>query len=43
MWWKYYVPMYENGKVGLVATILGMGEREEKREGRGVEFNYDIL
>jgi hypothetical protein len=31
MWWKYYVLMYENGKMRLVDVILGMG-RGDKRE-----------
>jgi hypothetical protein len=26
MWWKYYVRMYENGKIRPVETIPGMGE-----------------
>jgi hypothetical protein len=40
---KYYVLMYENGKMRPVETILRMGEGEIKgNNGRG-EFNYDIL
>jgi hypothetical protein len=30
MWWKYYVLMYANGKMGPVETILGMGKRGNK-------------
>jgi hypothetical protein len=26
MWWKYYVPMYENGKMRPVETIPAVGE-----------------
>jgi hypothetical protein len=26
MWWKYYVLMYENGKMRAAGTVPGMGE-----------------
>jgi hypothetical protein len=26
LWWKYYILMYENGKMRPVETISGMGE-----------------
>jgi hypothetical protein len=43
MWWKYYVLMYENGKMRPVESIPGICEGKIKeREGEG-EFNYDIL
>jgi hypothetical protein len=29
-WWKYYVLIYENGKMRPVETIAGMGRREIK-------------
>jgi hypothetical protein len=29
MWYKYYVLMYENGKMRLVETIPCMGEGDE--------------
>jgi hypothetical protein len=30
MWWEYYVQVYENGKMRLVETILGMGKEVTK-------------
>jgi hypothetical protein len=30
MWWKYYILMYENGKMRHVETTLGMGEDGNK-------------
>jgi hypothetical protein len=35
--------MYENGKMRPVETIPGMGGGRIKENGRGGEFNYDIL
>jgi hypothetical protein len=32
MYWKYYVFMYENGKMRPVETIAGMGEGRDKGE-----------
>jgi hypothetical protein len=34
--------MYENGKMRPVETVPGMGEKGEKENDRGDEFNYDI-
>jgi hypothetical protein len=28
IWWKYYVHMYVNGKMRIVETGPGMGEKE---------------
>jgi hypothetical protein len=39
---KYYVVMYENGKMRSAETIPGMGEGIKEHDGGG-EFNYDIL
>jgi hypothetical protein len=40
---KYYVLMYENGKMRPVETIPGMGEGGiQETDGQG-EFNCDIL
>jgi hypothetical protein len=30
MLWKYYVLIYDNGKMRYVETILGMGEGEKR-------------
>jgi hypothetical protein len=35
--------MCENGKMRPAETIPGMGEAGIKENGRGDEFNYDIL
>jgi hypothetical protein len=35
LWWKYYILVYENGKMRPVETIPGMGG--------GSKFYYDIL
>jgi hypothetical protein len=43
MWWKYYVYIYENGKMRSVETNPGMGKKVDKGNDRGGEFNYDIL
>jgi hypothetical protein len=43
MQWKYYVLMYENGKMRPTETIPGMGKRGIKENDGGSEFNYDIL
>jgi hypothetical protein len=43
MWWKYYVFMYEKGKMRPVETILGMRGGEIKKNDEGGELNYDIL
>jgi hypothetical protein len=32
MWWKYYVLIYENGKMRPVETIPGMGEGRNTME-----------
>jgi hypothetical protein len=32
MWWKYYVFMYENGKMRPVETIAGMGGGKWNKE-----------
>jgi hypothetical protein len=40
---EYYVLMYENGKMRHVETVPGMGGEGIKENGRGGEFNYDIL
>jgi hypothetical protein len=42
MWWKLYLPIYENGKIIPIETIPGMGGRIKENDGGG-EFNYDIL
>jgi hypothetical protein len=42
MLWKYYVLMYENGKMRPVETIPGMGGGRIKENDGGGEFNYDI-
>jgi hypothetical protein len=41
LWWRYYVQMYENGKMRPIEIIPGMGEMKEN--GGGSEFKYDIL
>jgi hypothetical protein len=43
MEWKYYVHMYENGKMRPVDIILGMGGGKIKENDGGGEFNYDIV
>jgi hypothetical protein len=35
--------MYENGKMTPVETILGLGEKEIRKNDGGREFNYEIL
>jgi hypothetical protein len=42
-WCKYYVLMYENGKMRPVETIPGMGGGRIKENDGGGEFNYDIF
>jgi hypothetical protein len=32
MLWKYYIPVYENGKMRSVETIPGIGGRGNKGE-----------
>jgi hypothetical protein len=32
MWWKYFVLVYENGKMRPVETILGMGGGRDEEE-----------
>jgi hypothetical protein len=40
--WKYYVLIFENGKMRPAETIPGMRGGHIKNYGGG-EFNYDIL
>jgi hypothetical protein len=40
---KYYVFMYENGKIRPVETLPGVGRGEIKENYRGGEFNHGIL
>jgi hypothetical protein len=35
--------MHVNGKIRLVETIPGLGERGIKKDGGGGEFTYNIL
>jgi hypothetical protein len=41
--YKYYVLVYENGKMRPVETIPGMGGGRIKENDGGGEFNYDIF
>jgi hypothetical protein len=43
MQWKYYVLMYENGKMRPVETILRMGGEEIKENDGGGEYNCYTL
>jgi hypothetical protein len=43
MYSKYYVLMYENGKMRHVETSPGMGEGGITGDDGGSEFIYDIL
>jgi hypothetical protein len=43
MQWKYYVLMYENGKMRPVKTIPRIGGGMIKKNDGGGEFNYNIL
>jgi hypothetical protein len=41
MWWKYYVLMYENGKMRPAKTISGMGVGVIKENNGGSEFFFN--
>jgi hypothetical protein len=41
--WKYYVLVYENGKMRPIETVTGSGGGEIKKNNGGGEFNYDTL
>jgi hypothetical protein len=42
MWWKYYIHMYENGKIIPVETVQGIGGGGWGSKVEGA-FKYDIF
>jgi hypothetical protein len=42
MWWKYYVLMYENGKLRLLKLFQEWEEGNKGERWKG-EFKYDLL